>query len=366
MKRRSFLKWTGIGALVAIAGGFTARGAMAANKYYSGPISDHFDGKLFFNPNGEEPSGFFNLLRWKLGGGNIAWPESVPSPFPQAVPETRVEGSRIVVTMVGHASMLIQVAGLNILTDPVWDERASPFRFAGPKRVNPPGVRMGDLPPIDVVIVTHNHYDHLDLETLWVLQGRDKPHLVTPFGNDAIIRSRVADAKIAVVDWGDAIEVGPDVRLHCEPCHHWSARGLGDRRMALWAAFVVETPAGKIYHIGDTGFHQGINYRAAREKHGPFRLANLPFGAYEPRWFMRAQHQNPEEAVEGMLACEATFVAGHHWGTFKLTDEGIEEPVAALHAALDARNISRERFRPMRPGEVFEVPAAFPAAPPSG
>ncbi|MCJ8519948.1 L-ascorbate metabolism protein UlaG (beta-lactamase superfamily) [Pseudorhizobium tarimense] len=358
MNRRNFLKWSGLAALAALAGGVTARSAMAGNKYYSGPVSDHFDGKLFFNPNGEEPSGFLNLIRWKLGNGNKAWPESFPSPFPQAVPEERVSGDRLVATMVGHASFLIQVAGLNILTDPVWDERASPVRFAGPKRVNQPGINMGDLPPIDLVIVTHNHYDHMDLETLWVLQGRDKPHFVTPLGNDDIIRDRVTDARIDVMDWGGRLDLGRGITLHCEPCHHWSARGLGDRRMALWAAFVIETPAGKIYHIGDTGFHSGINYRAAREKHGGFRLANLPFGAYEPQWFMKAQHQNPDEAVEGMLLCNAAHVAGHHWGTFKLTDEGIEEPVEALHAALDKRSLPRDRFRPMRPGEVFEVPAA--------
>lgn len=358
MNRRRLLQLSGLGALAATAGGLVARGAMAANRYYTGPVSDHFDGKLFFNPDGEEPSGMFDLLRWKFNGKNIAWPETFPSPFPQAMPETRVTGQRMVVTMVGHASMLIQVAGLNILTDPVWSDRTSPVSFAGPQRVNPPGIRIGDLPPIDVVLVTHNHYDHLDLETLWVLQSRDKPHFVTPLGNDGIIRSRVPDARITLMDWGGREEIAPGVVFHCEPCHHWSARGVGDRRMALWAAFVFETPAGKIYHIGDTGFHRGINYRAAKEKHGGFRLANLPFGAYEPRWFMRAQHQNPDEAVEGMLLCNAAFVAGHHWGTFKLTDEGVEQPQEALHAALDSRGIARARFRPMRPGEVVEVPAA--------
>lgn len=357
MNRRKFLKWSGIGAIAALAGGFAARGAMAANKYYSGPISDHFDGTHFFNPNGEDPEGLLNLLRWQLGGGRVDWPAVFASPLPQAMPETSISGERLVVTMVGHASLLIQVAGLNILTDPVWSDRASPVSFAGPKRVNPPGIRIGDLPPIDVVLVTHNHYDHLDLETLWVLQGRDKPQFITPLGNDAIIRSHVPDATITVMDWDGRENIMPDVTFHCEPCHHWSARGMGDRRMALWAAFVIETPAGKIYHIGDTGFHQGINYRAAKEKHGGFRLANLPFGAYEPRWFMKAQHQNPEEAVEGMLFCGAASVAGHHWGTFQLTNEGIEEPVAALYAALDAQRISRDRFRPLRPGEVFEVPA---------
>ncbi|MDQ0318755.1 L-ascorbate metabolism protein UlaG (beta-lactamase superfamily) [Pararhizobium capsulatum DSM 1112] len=329
---------------------------MAANRYYSGPVSDHFDGTRFFNPDGEEPASALSLIRWKLGKGNVPWPRAFASPFPPAVPEGRVSGGRLVVTMVGHASMLIQVAGLNILTDPVWSERTSPFSWAGPTRVNPPGIRMSDLPPIDVVLVTHNHYDHLDLATLHALQQLEEPPVITPLGNAAIIRSRVSTARITEMDWGEQHSIAPGVTLHCEPCHHWSARGLGDRRMALWAAFVVATPDGNIYHVGDTGFHKGINYRAAREKHGGFRLANLPFGAYEPRWFMRAQHQNPEEAVKGMQLCDAAFVAGHHWGTVKLTNEGIEQPIEALHAALDARGIASDRFRPMRPGEAFEVP----------
>lgn len=356
MKRRTFFKWTGIGLISAIIGGTAVRQGRAANTYYSGPVSDHFDGRLFFNPDGEEPAGFLNLLRWQLGGGRTAWPSEWPSPFPQAIPERRMSGDALRVTMVGHACLLIQVAGLNILTDPVFSDRASPFTFAGPKRVNPPGIRFEDLPPLDIVLVTHNHYDHLDVATLKAIADRDNPAIVTPLGNDAIIKAEVPRARVTVMDWGGALEAGNGVTIHCEPCHHWSARGLDDRRKALWAAFVIETPAGRIYHIGDTGFHQGINYRAAREKHGGFRLANLPFGAYEPRWFMKAQHQNPDEAVEGMLACNAAHVAGHHWGTFQLTNEGIDDPVKALEASLDARKVARARFRPLRPGEVFDVP----------
>ncbi len=329
---------------------------MAGNRYYSGAVSDHFDGTRFFNPGGETPLGLAAVIRWKLGKGNKPWPQTVDSPFPQAVPEERVSGDRVVVTMVGHATLLLQVGGLNILTDPVWSERTSPVSFAGPKRANPPGIRLDDLPPIDLVIVTHNHYDHLDLETLRRLQERFRPQFVTPLGNDVIIRSGVPSAAVSVMDWSMSQAIGDEAVLYCEPCHHWSARGMGDRRMALWASFVLETTAGKIYHIGDTGFHDGINYRAALEKHGGFRLAILPIGAYEPRWFMRPQHQNPEEAVNGMLLCDAAYAVGHHWGTLKLTDEAVDDPIRALHRALDAKGVARERFRPMRPGEVFEVP----------
>jgi L-ascorbate metabolism protein UlaG (beta-lactamase superfamily) len=332
--------------------------AKPRNPYYQGPVSDHFDGARFFNPDGVEPGGFRDLLKWQFGGGRSRWPKEMTSPPAPARPAVRIEGDGLRVTMVGHASMLIQVAGLNILTDPVWSHRASPFTFAGPKRVVPPGIRFEDLPPIDIVLVSHNHYDHLDLATLKRLEQVHAPHVVTPLGNDTIIRRSAPKGRISVMDWGDRLAISDGIAIDAEPAHHWSARGTKDRRMALWAAFVISTPAGKIYHIGDTGFHDGINYQAAREKHGGFRLAILPFGAYEPRWFMKGQHQNPEEAVTGMQLCNAAYVAGHHFATFQLTDEAIDAPVTALEGVLREQGIAPGRFRPLRAGEVFDVPVA--------
>jgi L-ascorbate metabolism protein UlaG (beta-lactamase superfamily) len=328
------------------------------NPYYQGPKSDHFNGTRFFNPGGINPLGFRAFLKWQTSKRGRKWPKDYPSPFAGARPEERIGGNGLRVTMVGHASLLIQVAGFNILADPVWSERVSPFAHLGPKRHNPPGVALDDLPPIDLVLVTHNHYDHLDLKTLAALEKRQPLRIITPLGNDTIIRRAVRKAEIAVTDWGDVTDVAEGLRVHTEPCHHWSARGSRDRRMALWAAFVIETPAGNVYHIGDTGFHGGRNYTAAKEKHGGFRLANLPIGAYEPRWFMQAQHQNPEEAVEGFRLCGARYAIGHHWGTFKLTDEWVEEPVNALAEALENAGIEPARFRPLRPGEAFDVPEA--------
>lgn len=359
MNRRSFIKWTGFGLVAAAIGGLGMREAVAGNRYYAGPVSDHFDGKAFFNPGGEEPRGLGDLLRWQFEGGKIAWPKRVePSQFRSIRPEPRIEGARLVVTMVGHATLLIQTAGLNILTDPVWSERASPVSFAGPRRANPPGVSFDDLPTIDVVIVTHNHYDHLDVDTLDKLVRRDKPRIVTPLGNDTIIRGANPFAEISVMDWGDGLRLPQGVIIHCEPCHHWSARGMGDRRMALWAAFVIETPDGKIYHIGDTGYADGKHYREVREKHGDIRLAIMPIGAYEPRWFMKAQHQNPEEAIAGFGLSGAAFGIGHHFGTFQLTNEGIDDPPKALATAMSAAGIGNERFKGLRPGQQFEIPRA--------
>lgn len=326
------------------------------NPYYSGPASDHFDGTRFFNPGGIEPGTLRDVLKWQFNGQRSRWPASVESPFAGARPKAPGETGALRVTMVGHATLLIQVAGFSILTDPVWSNRASPFSFAGPKRVVAPGIEFADLPPIDVVLVSHNHYDHLDLATLRRLHANHSPRIITPLGNDAIIARAISGAAITTLDWGDVTALPGGVRIVAEPCHHWSARGARDRRMALWAAFVIETPAGRIYHVGDTGFHDGINYRAAREKYGSFRLAILPFGAYEPRWFMKGQHQNPDEAVRGMLDCNAAHVAGHHFGTFQLTDEPIDHPVTHLREALDRHGVEHGRFRPLLPGEVFDVP----------
>jgi len=330
----------------------------AANRYYDGPASDHFDGRLFFNPQGLSPARLVDLLKWKLANRRPKWPPAAPSPFPQARPDPRVDGSGLRLTMVGHSSLLVQMAGLNILTDPVWSPRVSPLAFAGPRRVNAPGIAFADLPPIDLVLLSHNHYDHLDLATLALLKKQHDPLVVTPLGNDAVIHAAVPDMRVSAHDWGGRRKVGTQAVVHVEPAHHWSARGARDRCMALWGSFVVETAAGKLYFGGDTGFHGGLYYRLLAARHGGFRLAILPIGAYEPRWFMEPHHQNPEEAVAGMALCRAAFAAGCHWGTFRLTDEPLEEPALRLGQALRAAGIAAGRFRALRPGEVWDVPEA--------
>jgi L-ascorbate metabolism protein UlaG (beta-lactamase superfamily) len=349
-RRRSIAAVAGLAA--AGVGGFAARAALA--RYYDGPVSDHFDGTHFFDPDGVPPRSLFDLLRWQMANGKVPWPAWAPSPFADR-PPARVAGSAWRISYVGHASLLIQTAGLNLLIDPVWSERASPFSFAGPKRVNDPGIAFDALPAIDAVLVSHNHYDHLDVATLARLAAAYRPRVVTPLGNDSIMRAHDAALAAEAYDWHDRVVLGAGVAATLMPVRHWSARGLFDRNRALWAGFVIETPAGRILHVADSGYGEGRHFRVARERYGPFRLAVLPVGAYEPRWFMGPQHMNPAEAVKAFADSGAELALGHHYGTFQLTDEGIDAPVAALTAARAAAGLAPERFRLLRPGEVWEL-----------
>jgi len=323
----------------------------AANPYYDGPVSDHFDGLRFFNSDHPDTDRSLNdMLRWKLREKAARWPSSVPGK--QVVPDARVDGLRV--TMVGHATLLIQAAGINVLTDPLWSERASPLRFLGPRRVTPPGIAFDDLPPIDIVLLSHNHYDHLDVATLRRLHAAHRPLIVTPLGNDTIVRKVTPDARIETGDWGSRFPLTGNADIHIVPAHHWSARGMGDRRMALWCGFMLRTPAGLIYFAGDTGYGDGAIFRAMRRQFGPTDVALLPIGAYAPQWFMAAQHTNPDEAVRVMLDLEARHAIGIHWGGFQLTDEPRDEPAEFLLRALAEREIAEARFRAALAGDVFD------------
>ena len=349
-RRRLF---TGFAALGAV--GLGSVGLRAANEsYYDGPLSDHFDGHRFFDLHGMPPKRVTELLRWWAAGGKAQWPVWAPSPFADR-PPGRVDGRSWRISYVGHASLLLQVSGLNILVDPVWSERASPVTFAGPKRVNDPGIAFDALPPIDVVLVSHGHYDHLDVATLAALMTPHRPRIVTALGNDAVMRAHDPAIRAEAHDWYARIDLGRGVAVTFTPSRHWSARTLVDRNMTLWTAFVIDTPEGRIFHVADSGYGDGWHFRNARDRFGPFRLAILPIGAYEPRWFMSDQHMNPAEAVQAFADCGAELALAHHHGTFQLTDEAIDAPREALAAARLAAGLAPERFRTLAPGEAWDL-----------
>ena len=317
-------------------------------KTYAGPVSDHFDGMRFFDPDGVPPRSLGEVLRWQFGSGRQRqpWPDWAPSPHVDT-PPARVSGDKVRLSFVGHASWLIQTSGLNILIDPMWSARASPVSWAGPKRCNDPGIAFEALPGIDIA--------HLDISTLSKLAAKFSPRVVTPLGNDVTMRSADDTIRAEAFDWHDRIELGNGIAVTMVPTRHWSARGLFDRNKTLWASFVLETPAGKIYIVCDSGYGDGQHFRRVAQAQGPLRLAILPIGAYEPRWFMRDQHMNPSDAVRALADGGAEQALAHHHGTFQLTDEAIDAPLTALHAALDEAKVPRERFVALKPGQVLEI-----------
>lgn len=323
----------------------------SVNPFYSGPPSDHFDGRRFFNPgHADTDRSLLDLLRWRLTGRPAAWPRSIP--VQPAVPAARAAGVRA--TIVGHASVLIQSGGLNVLTDPIWSPRASPVAFAGPQRVRAPGIAFEDLPRIDAVLLSHNHYDHMDLATLRRLHREHRPLVVTPLGNDRLLRRAIAGVQVLTGDWWDRINIGKEGEVTVVPAYHWSARMPCDRRMVLWSGFMLSTNGGRVHFAGDTGYGDGRIFREMRRRLGRPDLTLIPIGAYAPRWFMGPQHVDPEEAVRILEDLEANRAIGIHWGVFRLTDEPRDEPPERLLEALARRSIAADVFPAGEPGRSYE------------
>lgn len=316
-------------------------------------MSAHFDGKRFANSTPVAEKGLSDMLRWWWLRKPGEWPERQQPVPPRPRPETRVrEPGRVRVTFVNHATTLLQLDGVNLLTDPVYSDRVGPFSWAGSKRHRPPGIAFSELPRIDLVLISHNHYDHLDLPTLRRLAERHRPRLLVPLGNRALLEEHGIRGG-EELDWWQRTRHGP-LTVTLAPSRHWSGRGLSDRFKTLWGAHVVEGSGGPIYFAGDTGW--GPHFEEARRRFGAFRLALLPIGAYQPRWFMREAHISPDEAVDAHLALGAAVSVAIHFGTFRLSDEAQDDPPRELRAALRARKLSTERFWVLEQGEARELP----------
>ena len=305
--------------------------------------SDHFDGRRFFNPTGPRVRPFTAVPRL-LVEPRTRWPARIDEPPRQPA---RRDGASAVVTFIGHATFLIQTAAGNILTDPMYSERAGPWNRVGPRRVRPPAVRFEDLPRIAVVLLSHNHYDHCDLRTLGLLARRFDPIVITPLRNASLVRS-TGIRRVEELDWWQEATTAP-LPIALTPAHHFSARSPLDRNRALWGGFIIVAGSRRIYFAGDTAY--ASVFRDVGRRLGPVDLALLPIGAYEPRWFMQAVHMNPAEAVQAHLDLEASQSIGMHFGTFQLTTEGIDAPLRALDQARQARNIESPAFRTISFGE---------------
>jgi L-ascorbate metabolism protein UlaG (beta-lactamase superfamily) len=313
---------------------------------YRGPVSDHFDGKKFINPGGKKAAGFKELLKWAGNRERGEWKENPGAPYGPA-PVSIVEGDSIVVTFINHSTFLIQTRGLNILTDPVWSEYASPVSFAGPKRMRPPGIRFEDLPEIDMILLTHNHYDHLDIQTMKRLAEKFSPRVYTPLGGGKFLENK-GIGNVTEMDWWDEAVIDDGLKLICTPAQHFSGRGMFDRDRTLWSGFALMTEEGSIYYSGDTGF--GEFFAEIAERISPVRLSFLPIGAYKPGWFMSTIHTSPADAVKIHQILKSPKSIGMHFGTFPLADDGMAEPEKDLKTALNKEGVPESEFIVPREG----------------
>ena len=333
--------------------GAVAYGCIASTRRYRGAPSDHFDGRRFHNETPTKHSGLGDLLKWmrtREPGPWRKWTDVPPAPSPAP----RVAPGEMRVTFVNHSTVLVQMDGLNLLTDPMWSERCSPVSFAGPRRVVPPGLRFEQLPPIDVVLISHNHYDHLDLPTLRRLASEHHPRILVPLGNRGVLdRAGVHGAE--ELDWWQSVEVENGVRVTAVPTQHFSGRGMFDRDRALWAGFVASGSAGSVYFAGDTAF--GPHFEEIRNRFGPPRLALLPIGAYRPEWFMSRVHASPEEALRAHRLLGAGTSVGIHFGTFRLADDGQDEAPTRVETLVREEGAPKPRFWILGFGEGRDVPA---------
>jgi L-ascorbate metabolism protein UlaG (beta-lactamase superfamily) len=333
-------------------GAYATRRSITGGPGHRGPPSGHFDGTVFFNQNPHASAGrtFADFLRWQRTGRRAPWPERVENLAAPNLPAT-LRPRDVSLTFINHVTFLVQFRGLNVLTDPVYSERVSPVQWSGPRRVREPGLAFEKLPRIDVVLVSHNHYDHLDVDTLQRLEHGHRPLYLTGLGNrDFLLEQGLR--RVQEFDWWQHADRA-DARFTYTPAQHWSGRGLAGRNRTLWGGFVVEAAGAKMYFAGDTGYWK--HFLEIRERCGIMDVSLLPIGAYEPRWFMRDQHMNPDEAVRAHLDLRSRLSIGTHFGCFQLTDEAIDEPARELERARRVHRVAASRFRALEVGETLTL-----------
>lgn len=334
--------------LTIVAGSFLVIGFLISAPSHRGEVTDHFNGKQFLNPGNIQAKGFVDVIQWMIQRKQGPWTEKQGPAYGEKPVATVKEGTRI--TFVNHSTFLIQAEGVNILTDPVWSERTSPFQFAGPKRMKQPGIRFEDLPPIDYILLSHNHYDHLDINTLKNLYTVHQPKIITPLGVKAYLeKNQIASA--TDMDWWQEIPLTDSLVIQSVPAQHFSGRGFFDRDATLWCGYVIRNHRGNIYFAGDTGYNP-VTFREIGVRCAPISVALIPIGAYQPTWFMSPIHCSPAEAVQIHYDVNAVQSIATHFGTFPLADDGEDEPVSELMQAMQHTHLPSDKFLVMKEGEA--------------
>ncbi|WP_409478770.1 MBL fold metallo-hydrolase [Pseudobdellovibrio sp. HCB154] len=314
------------------------------------PITDHFDGKKFYHAGLESDHSLWSVFKWAVSRPDLNFPEWLENKFKPQLPQ-KLEEKKVAATFINHSTFLLQTKNFNFLTDPIWSKRTSPVSFLGPKRFRDPGMKIEELPPIHFVVLSHNHYDHFDLQTIKDLHQKFKPVFIMALGNSKLIAD-IKDIQVVELDWWQSHTVpnnGSKAKITLVPAQHWSARGLTDQREALWGGYVIESDSAKIYFAGDTGYNEGIFTTIADTFKEP-DLALLPIGAYEPRWFMKNNHINPEESVQIHLTLKPKISVAMHYGAFRLSDEDFGQPEKDLATA--KKNSRVENFVTLEVGET--------------
>jgi L-ascorbate metabolism protein UlaG (beta-lactamase superfamily) len=322
------------------------------SKGWKGPVTDHFDGVRFHNIGGGSvtPRPRNAFLKWIMNRPPNKW-QRRENPV-SAKPAERVMGKDLVITMVGHASLLIQTEGLNIITDPIWSKRASPISFLGPARYRDPGVLFDDLPPIDIVLISHDHYDHMDIATLRRIAERFGARILVGLGNKEYLKDRGVTG-VTEIDWWERQVLKEGVMISSVPAQHFSSRALSDRNKTLWAGYVIETPNGSMYFAGDTGYGPFIPEIAKR--YTKFRVAMIPIGAFKPKFFMGPVHVSPDEAFRMAGDLSAEVMIPMHYGTFHLADDGQDEPLEKLDEAIKEGTVKGVVVKVIECGETFRA-----------
>lgn len=329
---------------------FISFGYFLSGPKYCGPVTDHFDGKKFFTPGGKPAQGLGGVFKWMTQRRRTPWKERMNVPFGETPPARVGRGAKI--TFVNHSTFLIQVDGINILTDPIWSERTSPFQWAGPKRMRPPGIRFEDLPKIDIVLLSHNHYDHLDIDTMKRVFEKHQPKIICALGVKAFLDNQKMTGSTDL-DWWQEFSLNDALKIQSVPAQHFTGRGTFDRDATLWCGFVIIRPGGNIYFVGDTGYNEFI-FKEIGKRCAPIEVSLVPIGAFKPEWFMSPIHCSPAEAVKIHLEIKSKKSIATHFGTFPLADDGEEEPVVGLQNALQEHGVSPEDFVVLKEGEGRE------------